>query len=317
MVWQVRAREVASTAVCALPRPAAYGAARLLGTGAALLPSARRDALRANVAAAHGLPRGHRAVRVDVRRAFQHAFLNYVDLFNLERRDATELIDSIVVDDWGPFERAEALGKGVIMVSAHLGNFDTVVQKLARRGVRTMVPVELIQPPELLDAVRRSRSVLGIAMEPLGPDTFSRLARHLRTGGTVVILCDRDIQGTGYPATMFGRPVRLPHAAVLLSLRTGAPIVGAFGLRHPDNSISARLIEGRIPGSAANTGMRQALGAGMEMLARMIEREIRRDPGQWVVQQPIFTLPVPKRLHRVPQAWARIPRWVLRRGAGV
>lgn len=292
MSWRLSAHITATRIVSALPRGLSYRTARCVGTLISLPPSSRKRVLTGNIAVAHGLPENHPRVHRDVRRAFQHAMLNYVDLFGLERHDAPELIDSIRVDDWSPYVRAEEKGKGVILFSAHLGNYDTVVQKLAIRGRRVLIPVENIEPRDLLNALRARRAALGMDIAPVGPDTFKQMAAHVRSGGTVVIVCDRDIQGTGVPVTFLCRQARLPQAAVLLALRTGAPILGAFGYRFDDNSISGRLTAeidvGRGQAGDRTTSLRQAVEQGMKALVSVLEREIRSDPGQWVMQQPVF-----------------------------
>jgi lauroyl/myristoyl acyltransferase len=116
------------------------------------------------------------------------------------------------------------------------------------------------------------------------------MAAHLRSGGIVVIMSDRDVQGTGQVVPFFGRPVPLPNAAVLLALRTGAPILGAFGYRHRTNAISARALP--VPREVGTVGHghspRAVVDGAMRAQAALIEREIRQDPGQWVAQQRVF-----------------------------
>jgi lauroyl/myristoyl acyltransferase len=292
MSWRLRAHVVTTSVVCAIPRGLAYRMARVAGAAFALVPSSRRHALTGNIAVALGLPESDPRVRRDVRRAFEHAMLNYVDLFGLERHDAPELVDSIVVDDWSPYFDAEAKGRGVVLFSAHLGNFDTVVQKLAIYGRRVLIPVENVEPPDFLDALRRRRALMGMDIVPVGPDTFRQMTAHVRSGGTVVIVCDRDIQGTGTPVTFFGHTVGLPQAALLVAIRAGAPLVGAFGWRFADNSIGGRFtpeidLASRETSGPSNS-VRLAVERGMNEIVSVIEREIRRDPGQWVVQQPLF-----------------------------
>jgi hypothetical protein len=84
-------------------------------------------------------------------------------------------------------------------------------------------------------------------------------------------------------------------------MRTGAPILGAFGYRHKDNSISAHfareiLLDGAAavdpsPDGRKSRAPREQLEHGMRELAALLEEEIGRDPGQWVVQQPVFVQP--------------------------
>jgi KDO2-lipid IV(A) lauroyltransferase len=288
---------------CRLPLQLCYHLAELAGSLLAFLPSTRRDAVRANLAVVYATSTDDRRVRRDARRVLRHALLNWVDLFRLGQRDTVRMIQRIHVPTLQPLDEALALGKGAILISAHLGNFDTVMQKLALRGDKVLIPVEPINPPTLLAFVRKQRSALGTAIEPIGPDTFRRLTAHLRAGGVVIIVSDRDVQGTGQPVTLFGRRITLPNAAILLALRTGAPVLGAFGCRHTDNRISARLTPGPLAAPAGDASGRRSLRAdleaGMQAWATMLEEEIRRDPGQWVVLQPAFTA--------APKADARAP----------
>jgi phosphatidylinositol dimannoside acyltransferase len=288
--------------VCFLPRGLCYASARAIGSFLAVLPTTRRRALTFNISIARGESNDSPGVRRDVRRALQHAMLNYVDLFRMARPDARAMVEKIEVADWRPFDEANALGKGVILVSAHLGNFDMVVQKLPMHGVRALIPVQPVTPPELLDEFRRHRTALGTEIVPVGMDTFKLLSAHVRSGGTVVIVSDRDIQHTGYEVELFGHRTRLPQAAIMLALRTGAPVLGAFGYRHADNRITARFARmsdcggadfstRRNPSLGKHT-FKEDLDAGMRALAGMIEIEIRRDPGQWVVQQDVFATDV-------------------------
>jgi lauroyl/myristoyl acyltransferase len=150
---------------------------------------------------------------------------------------------------------------------------------------------------------------LGTAIIPVGSDTFKLLAAHLRAGGTTVIVSDRDIQGTGHRVRFFGRDVTLPQAAILLALRTGAPALGAFGYRHANNAITGRFTpqfefsksieRSSRDGRPSAPSLRTLLDVGMREIAALLEREISRDPGQWVVQQRIFTR-APTELSRAP-----------------
>lgn len=304
---RIRLFRLLSWIACRLPLGLLYAVAGLAARVLSLLPTVRRAALRENIAVAHGLLTDHPRVRLDARRAFWHAQLNYIDLLRLGRPGARERIMRIPIPPLAPIDEALARGKGLIMISAHLGNTDTLVQTLTVRGYRVLVPTEGISPPELFAYMQAQREALGLRIEPIGPDTMRVMSAHLRSGGIVVILCDRDVQGTGITVSFFGREVALPGAAVLLALRTGAPVLGAFGFRHPNGSISGRFggeltfVKGR------QGGIRADLAAGMQDIAAMLEREVRRDPGQWVVQQPIFSAPRPSLAARLRHHLARRP----------
>ncbi|MGH2409909.1 MAG: lysophospholipid acyltransferase family protein, partial [Chloroflexota bacterium] len=226
-----------------------------------------------------------------------HWLLNFVDLLAVGRADFPSLIRRTKVDGLEYFNTAYAQGKGVVLVSVHFGPYDTLVQRLAVRGVPVLIPVEKLDPPALLDFMRARRGKLGMRLEPVGMKTFAVLSAFLREGGVVVVVSDRDIQGNGEPAELFGMPVTLPTAGLLLALRTGAPLLGAFGFRDRRGAISGHFTApftfGLEPGTRAGArlpirALRPALRAGLREMAALFEREIRRDPSQWVVLQPMF-----------------------------
>lgn len=284
---------LALSLAAALPRSRCYLLARGIGRLLSALPTARRRAVLANLAAVYRTGTADREVRRDCRRSFEHAMLNYADLFRLGTADSVALVRDLRPAGMEHLSTAVQAGKGALLVGAHLGNYDTLVQVLARDGYKVLIPVEPIEPPALLELVRGQRAALGIDFEPIGPQLLRRMSDHLRAGNVVVVLCDRDVQGTGQPVRFFGHTVAMPAAAVLLALRTGAPILGASGARLPDNRIAGWITPPlRIWEQGAAHTPRERIKIGMEAIAVLIEAQIGRDPGQWVVQQPIFAPPM-------------------------
>lgn len=280
-----------------LPGPLAYHGGWVLGTALSFLPTNRRHDLRANLAVAMDLPIDDRRVVRAGRVAMAHWVLNFVDLFRVRRADFPAKIQRAQVDGWDFFNDAYARGKGVILVSAHLGPFETLVQLLVLKGIQVLIPVERLEPPELLDLICAGRTSLGMRVIPVGPETFGAMAAMLRKGGVVVVVSDRDVANTGEPVCFFGRPVTLPSAAVLLALRTGAPLLGAFAHRGRRGVISGcftapieigqkqvRLPDEKLPARS----LRHAVAEGTQVVANLLAREIRRTPSQWVVLQPVF-----------------------------
>jgi lauroyl/myristoyl acyltransferase len=286
--------------VRALPRSVAFHGGRLLGMGFSFLPTDRRQGLRANLAVAMDLPIDDPRVRKAGRAAMGHWLLNFVDLFRIGRADFPAMIRRANVDGWDIFNEALGHGRGVVLVSAHLGPYETIVQRLLAMRIPVLIPVERIEPPELMELVCAGRGARGLQVVPIGPDTFRAMASMLKQGGVVVVVSDRDLAGTGQPVCFFGRQVNLPSAAVLLALRTGAPLMGAFANRDRLGRISGRFTpvldlgnqrvrqpDGKLPSRSP----RSAVSDGMKQVSALLEREIRRQPTQWVVLQPLFDVP--------------------------
>jgi KDO2-lipid IV(A) lauroyltransferase len=225
-----------------------------------------------------------------VRRAAACAFrcqaLNYVDLMRLDRVTPAELDAALVRGDLDPLLTGIAAGNGVIVISGHFGNVDYVVQWLVLQGHCVHTVMERLRPQRLFDLVRRQRESVGLHLHPAEPRALGALTAALRRGAVVALLNDRDVSGTGQPVEFFGAPVRLPTGAVLLGLRTGAPLVPAFAYRLRD----ARLFVSTRPAvtlTHGSQGLRDDLQHGLQVVARLLEEGIARAPEQWIVFEPI------------------------------
>jgi phosphatidylinositol dimannoside acyltransferase len=269
-----------------VPLPVAYALAGLIGRAAYLLPTRARAAARANIARIMGQPGDSPAVRRAAACAFHCQALNYVDLMRLGRVTLAELDAELVLGDLSPLLTGIAAGKGVIVISAHLGNVDYVVQWLVLQGHCVHTAMERLRPQRLFDLVRRQRQSVGLQLHPAEPAALGALTAALRRGAVVALVADRDVSGSGQPVEFFGAPARLPTGAVLLGLRTGAPLVPTFAYRLQD----ARLFVSARPAVrlSRTRELRDDLRQGLHVLARLLEEGIARAPEQWVVFEPIW-----------------------------
>ncbi len=134
------------------------------------------------------------------------------------------------------FAKAQALGKGCILVTGHLGFFELGGPLLAELGF-PMVTLTLPEPSESLTQWRAEfRLRWGVRTLVVGGDEFSavEITRELRGGSFVALLADR-------PFNKHSVPVPLPHgeilfstAPVMVSLLSGAPIIPVGLTLQPD-----------------------------------------------------------------------------------
>ena len=268
------------------PLPVLYALAIAAARLGYLLPTQARTAVRGNIARVMGQPPSSAAVRRAAAHAFRCQALNYIDLMRISRVTPQELDASVVRGDLAPFVECAAEGKGVIIFSAHLGNMDYTVQWLTLQGYRVHAVMERLQPEKLYQLVRGQRVGAGLHMHPAEPETLGVLTEALRNGAIVAMLVDRDITASGDEVEFFGACTRLPVGPVLLSLRTGAPLLAAFGHRLRDNRL---YVTARPPVRLARTrNLRADLHAGMQVMTRLLEEGIARAPEQWIVFAPIW-----------------------------
>jgi len=256
-----------------IPRALIGPFAEVVGTLAYLAAPGARRAVHANLA----IIAPERNTSGVVRRVFVEQTRNYVEIFSIPRLDPKTLLAEVRTDGWEHVAHAYERGKGVILASAHLGPVSFVGQILLAHGYPVALPVE-IATSEFQRSVNRARG--GAGLQLIRTDSALGIFRFLREGKVLGVLADRAVTGVGEKVEFFGRETLLPSAAVVLSLRTGAPLVPSFAGRS-DGVLTASF---EPPLEIPNTGDRDAdVREGVQRFARLLERYVRRAPEQWTV----------------------------------
>lgn len=284
---------LAALVVPALPRGLAYRLARWAATTAFLFPSNARKTLEDNLRRVLGEDASARDLRQAARGAFETQALNYVDLFRIPYLSPKFFQEQVKVGGEQYFSMAKERGRGVILASAHLGNVDLLMQMAVTTGIDSLVIIEPIKPPKLLELVTGLRSSRGVTFLIAGMGAVRAAVRALKSGGIVAIACDRDIQGHGVPVPFFGEIARLPSGAVELAMKTGAALLPVFGARWPDGTYTITI----DPPLELLVDRERALEENLKLLAGTLEKHIRRHPEQWLAFHRIWVdAPLPKPL---------------------
>lgn len=185
-----------------------------------------------------------------------------------------------------------ALGRGVILFSAHFGPIDYLAQWFSAKGYQVTIPVERLKDQRILDLITKLRSSQGIHFIPLGDSTAVRsIIQALRNNQIVVIMADRAIEGESVEKPFFGEPARLPIGAVSLSQRTRAPLLGAFGWHASSKRVGGHFVPLSLELTEKERANPDTL---MCALIEKMERYIKAHPEQWVVFAPIWTTDLAK-----------------------
>ncbi len=243
-----------------------------------------REPLRDNLR--HVMPKAEPADIDRVARGILRNHLkNYYDFFRSSRLTQDDIAKLVQVNGFANLERACERGRGVIFVTAHFGNLDIVGQTFAIRGYRVTTPAEHVKPEILYQRIVATRASKGLTIIPVDGPLLS-LVRALKKNEIVGLASDLDVTESGIVIDFFGAPARLPDGHVQLALRTGAALLPAFSMRLPDNTFAA-YAEPAI--ELSNTGVFDAdVRAGVEQVARVMEKWIGQHPEQWVMFHRIW-----------------------------
>ena len=219
--------------------------------------------------------------RETVRRSLQNFFHACVEMGVALESSDDELRSKISISGREHLDAALAKGNGVIVLSAHLGNFFLVGTRLAIEGYSTHV---LVNQPEdrqfaqLMDDYRLQVRQRTIHVRPRR-DTFKKLQLVLRRNELAVVIADEYRRGNGIRVPLFGRTVLARRGPATLALRTGAAIVPACMVRQPDDSLRL-IIEPEL--ELVRSGESKiAIRESTLRITQWLERTVRAYPDQW------------------------------------
>lgn len=299
-----------------LPGEVASGFAQGLGALVGRLPD--YDGKRAVVASHMARVLGRELGRPERRRIVAEVFANYsrywAESLRLPSVPEAEVVAGVSTAGDEHLKSALAIGKGVIVVTPHLGGWEWGGRYLIGTGLPVTVAVEALEPPDLFEWFARYREHLGFQVVAVGPGAATTVLRALKENRIVCLLSDRLVgEASGVEVSFFGGTAMLPAGPATLSLRSGAPVIPAaiyFGKSASSHRIVFRPpIEFSAPGR-----FREAVQAGTQAIAGELENLISEAPTQWHLLQPNW--PGDPSLHR-PCEWARAGArtWLSPRGA--
>ncbi len=220
---------IAQTAASTLPRPARLRLARGLGRLLSRAVPAERRAVRSNLARVlPGAPPRELDRRVSETFANFGAF--FADLLTLNRQPAAALGAYVAcAEGEHHLDAALAAGRGVVLLTAHLGNWEFAGRLLSSRGRRTAHVVLSAEQDQALERYLRLDSPqLRFVTRRHATSTLGLLAA-LRRAELVAMQADRPTGGRGDAIVpFFGEPAAFPIGPFVLARAAGAAVVTAF-----------------------------------------------------------------------------------------
>lgn len=256
--------------VSLLPLRAASALGGWLGRVAFALSGAERKKALASLERA-GLP------ATLARASFEHLGRCAFELACVRQIDAR--FDEVVEwtkDDRAVLDAALARGRGVVFVSAHLGNWELLARRVAHAGYPCHTIAKETTDPRTTALVERFRASAKLQSIWRGREGAARaMLRVLKGNGILGLLIDQDTDVQSVWVDFFGQPAKTPRAAADLALRLESTVVLGFCTR------TSR-------GPRYRLSMREISTSGLDALAltarltALIEEKIREVPEQWV-----------------------------------
>lgn len=167
---------------------------------------------------------------------------------------------------------ARASGRPIVLVTAHLGNYDSVRGKLSREGYPMAALYRPMENPKFNAHYLKAISTIAEPVYPTDGKGIAALVKHLKKGGIIGIVA--DVGSTKAPVlSFFGKPAHTPLSAAEWAVRFDALMVPIFGIRQPDGFSFRVEVATPIPnGDPADM---------MQSYNDAVEAVVRQHPEQW------------------------------------
>jgi KDO2-lipid IV(A) lauroyltransferase len=178
-------------------------------------------------------------------------------------------------------DQALACGRGVILVSAHFGNFPLLLGRLAMEGYKVGGIMKPMHDPGMEKIFLRKREKFGVRTIYSQPrsECVNNSIQALRNNELIFIPIDQNFGNGGVFVDFFGRKAATATGPVILAQRTKAALIPCFILRQPDDQhriifqAELKLEEGKDP--------QDVILVNIQKLTGIIEFYIRKYPAEW------------------------------------
>lgn len=171
-------------------------------------------------------------------------------------------------------------GKGIIVLTAHLGNWELVGAYMRIKGYRGATIVKELYFYKYEEYLKKLRAVhdVGTIYRDESP---KKMLRMLKDNLVLGMLADQDIGSVeGVFVDFFGKPAYTPTAPVKIALVSGAPIVPCFMVR---NGLSYDyFVDEPIYVEGTRKDKEEVIKYYTQRWSSVLESYIRKYPDQWV-----------------------------------
>ena len=183
-------------------------------------------------------------------------------------------------------DEVSAIGKGGILVSAHIGNWEVAGQGLNRLGTAfniLMYANEKEDVKQYMDGVMTKKKINIIAIDEETKSHIIELHKAFSNNELVVMHGDRYREGAKtLTADFFGKPAKFPAGPFIMAAKFGVPLCIAFAVKTDKHtyqfSVEPPIEVARVRGEAQLEKVCQEL---LQKYVAEVEKMARAYPHQW------------------------------------
>lgn len=214
-----------------------------------------------------------------IRKEVFRNFAKYlVDFFRFSKLNSTNIIKLVKVENLNFIDQALAKGKGAVLATAHIGNWELGGVTMGLLGYpiwAVALPHKDSRVDQYFNHQRTSKRLMTI---PFGK-AAKQCLKVLSHNSLLALAGDREFASGGVRVDFFGRQTNFPKGPAAFSIITGSPIIPGFTIRNKDDSFTL-IFEKPIEFKASKNREGDIKELTMKYKS-VIERYILRYPEQW------------------------------------
>ena len=212
-------------------------------------------------------------------RMYVHLGMNIVETARLPYLSDEVLGRQMLFRDQDVVKKALARGKGAIILTAHVGNWELLEAVTPLWGYALTAIAKEIKGAALNDFWNTIRSRFGVTVLP-PKNAFRPCLKTLRNGGLVGFILDQNMtRKEGIFVDFFGQPASTSPGLAYMAAQSGAPVLPVFATRHENGVHEVFVLD---PIEPPTDHKPETILKFTQQYTKVIEDVIRRHPEQWI-----------------------------------
>ncbi len=249
-----------------------------------------RAALKANLKVVLGDEVDDATLNRHVWEVFRNFAKYLADFFKFPRLDKDYITRLVKCDKLNFLDECISEGKGAVIVSAHLGNWELGGAVVSALKYPLQAIVLEHNNEQITEFFERQRAINEMSTIKIGThpsmEQMKKCLNVLKQNELLVVVGDKDYTNNGLYVDFFEKKALMPKGPAIFSLRTGAPIIVIVLTREKNDKFTLH-IERPIkykPTGEFEKDVRTLMGKYIEQM----EKYIRDYPGQWYAFRKIW-----------------------------
>ena len=217
---------------------------------------------------------------------YRSVLISFFEILYMQKMSRSEIINMLNIENADLIIKNHQYGKGVILLSAHFGNWELIATSVsARINIPFHVVVKHQSNPYVDRKINSIRIRWGNEIVPIGI-SIRNIYKELKNKNLVAMVADQRGPADGLRIKFFGLDTAVYTGPAMLAIKTGTPLIYGITIRQPDYSY--KVVLEKIDVESLPDNEDEKVKEVSQRLASFLEKYVRQYPEQWLWMHKIW-----------------------------